>query len=122
MCGFLRLGAHAQVSSEILKDSIGACIWVALICLEADNYSPLLLVPFALSYQESEVPGFSWLVGHKKMINIHGNQLGSLSSPPDDKTIISGGIVTPLLRLLVTSNRLNELAYMGSSHSQNSRG
>jgi hypothetical protein len=43
MCGFLRLGTHAQVSSEIPKDSIGACIWVALKCLEAGHYSPLLL-------------------------------------------------------------------------------
>jgi hypothetical protein len=100
MCGFLRLGTHAQVSSEIPKDSIGACIWVALKCLEVGDYSPLLLVPFALSYQESEVPGFSWLVGHEKMIDIHGNQLGSLSSPPDDKTIIRGGIVAPSLQFV----------------------
>ena len=97
MCGFLRLGTHAQVSSEIPEDSIGAYIWVALKCLEAGDYSPLLLVPFALSYQESEVPGFSWLVGHEKMIDIQGNQLISLSSPPDDKILIRGGIVTPSL-------------------------
>jgi hypothetical protein len=76
ICGFLRLGTHAQVSSEIPEDSVRACIWVALKCLEAGDYSPLLLIPFALSYKESEVPGFSWLVGHEKMIDIHGNQLG----------------------------------------------
>jgi len=97
MCGFLRLGTHAQVSSEIPEDSIGAYIWVALKCLEAGDYSPLMLLLFALSYQESKVPGFSWLVGHEKMIDIQGNQLISLSSPPDDKILIRGGIVTPSL-------------------------
>jgi hypothetical protein len=100
MCGFLRLWTHAQVSSEIPEDSIGACIWVALTCLEAGDYSPLLLLPFALSYQKSEVPGFSWLVGHKKMIDIQGNQPISLSSPPDGKTIIRGGIVAPSLQFV----------------------
>jgi hypothetical protein len=97
LCGFLNLGSNAELSIEIPKDSAGVCLWVAWKCLEAGDYTPLLLVPFSGSYREKEVPGFSWLVGHEKMIELEGNQLGPLESPPDNKTIIRDNRVRPCL-------------------------
>jgi hypothetical protein len=70
MCGFLHLGNHAEMQSEVLKDSIGVCHWIAWKFLEVSDYTPFLLVLFSRFYRENEIWGFTWLMGHAKVIDI----------------------------------------------------
>jgi hypothetical protein len=55
MCGFLRLVNHAEMQSEVLKDSIGVCPWVAWNFLEVSDSTPFLLVLFSRFYRENEI-------------------------------------------------------------------
>jgi hypothetical protein len=59
MCGFLRLGNHAEMQSEVSKDFIGVCHWAAWKFLEVSDYTPFLLVPFSRFYRENEIRGFT---------------------------------------------------------------
>jgi len=97
MCGFLNLGYHTEISLQILKDAVGVCRWVPWKCLETGDYTPLLLVLFYLSFRESEIPGFSWLVGYEKMTGMLGNQLRPLKLAPNDPVIIRDNKVRPCL-------------------------
>jgi hypothetical protein len=118
MCGFLHLGSHADVSSQIPDDSAGACRWVACKCLEAGDYTPLLLVPFSRSYREREIPGFSWLVGHERIIDLQGNELGPLKSAPDEKSIIRDNKVRPCMEHVGSIEDIREIVRCGNERSE----
>jgi hypothetical protein len=83
MSGLLQLGYYEEVLSEIPKDPVQACYWVAWKCLEKGDYSPFLL----LQRGEVEIKSARWLTGHQAMSYTMWD-LGSLSQPPDRPTII----------------------------------
>jgi hypothetical protein len=84
MCGFLRLGSHAEQPSGFSKNPTNACLWVARRCLEHGDYSPLLVIGDRC---EPEVPGAHWLIGHQNM-SFGMWKLGSLTSQPERQIIL----------------------------------
>lgn len=92
--------SYNDTSLSLPPDPVEACRWVAWECLRAGDYSPLLLVPFSRSYREAEVSRSSWLIGHEKMIQLPGNELGPMTFPPEDQKILRENRVRPRLQLV----------------------
>jgi hypothetical protein len=113
ICGFLDIGSHIDLALKIPKEADAACLFVAWKCLESGDYTPLLLVPGFSSFEEPEVAGHSWLIGHQKIFGLPGNELGSQTSAPHDPVIIRNNAVRPRLEHVGSIEQMRNFGFYG---------
>jgi hypothetical protein len=62
-CGFIFPHQYSNACRRLPEDTIDACLFVAKACLQADDYTPLLVTPSG----EDCIPTARWLGGHQIM-------------------------------------------------------
>ena len=112
-CSFLNIGSYREVSAQLPRGQIEACLWLSHKCLDQGDYTPLLLAPSSAG-DEPEIPGARWMKGHKQM-SVSTWRLGRITKAAKDSVILRQGKVMPKLELVGNITKWEYFTFTGDA-------